>query len=600
MKILQVIKLQKDILSIHEKRNFKKIAFVFLISSVFDIVGIGAIGYFLLLIIQPSISKHLPIVNLIFRDGWSNNQTLFALGSIILLLFLLKTLIGCFSQKILIEYCYKVGARIRVELMNHYLYAPYSYFIENNTSDVVNQILMYINHYIGLNLSPLLLLIVHSIFITAVLVFLFVIHPFLTLTIIIILGGALLLNIQFGKEKLYRMGLKINETNQQIVQIVQEAFLSLKEIRILGKENYFMSRIHKVAAINANVYGFAAVFQKLPLYFIESIMFILIITLCLIQLIMHVPAQLIVANCGMIVAAGGRLLPSVYQIAISVASIHSSNECLKVIHQSLKKRHLSLFEKDRWPNISNKNIQTHFSTIELKNISYQYPNTTRLALNSISLTIQKGQAIGIVGPSGAGKSTLVDVILRLLEPVSGEILFNGGPVLQQNLWVNHFAYVPQTVHLLDGSILKNITIEDNCQRVDTQWLNDAIKMAQLEEVIAQLPQGIETLIGENGIRLSGGQRQRIALARAFYHQREIIIMDEATSALDQETESEVVNAIKNLHGIKTMIIVAHRYSTVGHCDKIYRLSDGKLVQTGSFESVILNNNTTSTCEVEQP
>ena len=209
------------------------------------------------------------------------------------------------------------------------------------------------------------------------------------------------------------------------------------------------------------------------------------------------------------------------------------------------------------------------------------------ALQDITLQIRSGESVGLVGPSGAGKTTLVDVLLGLLEPQAGSITFNGLS-LQEGLleWHSQAAYLPQQVFLIDNTLKRNVALGMQDDMIDETRIHQAINQAMLSELLEQLPYGIETILGERGIRLSGGQRQRVALARAFYHRRSVLVMDEATSALDDSTEKEIVEEIKRLKGQKTMIVIAHRLSTVQHCDRIYRLEQGKIVEEGSPQQVL--------------
>ena len=232
-----------------------------------------------------------------------------------------------------------------------------------------------------------------------------------------------------------------------------------------------------------------------------------------------------------------------------------------------------------------------FSVLELKNIEYTYPNTLTKALDKINFTIEKGESIGVIGKSGSGKSTLMDLILGLLEPQKGEIYFNKSQI--NNLadeWRIQVAYLPQEIFLIDSTIRNNITFSEDKKSINDNLVIESLKKARLSEFVEQLPKGLDTILGEKGVRLSGGQKQRIALARAFYHKRSILILDESTSALDNETEQEIVKEIHRLKGIKTIIVIAHRLSTVANCDRIYRLNEGSVVEVGTPQEIMRKNN----------
>ena len=230
---------------------------------------------------------------------------------------------------------------------------------------------------------------------------------------------------------------------------------------------------------------------------------------------------------------------------------------------------------------------TFSNQIELDHITYSYENSSQLAVENISLRIKKGQSIALIGKSGSGKTTLVDIILGLLDPKAGDILVDGKSIYNNlRSWQDMVGYIPQSIFLIDDTVERNIAFGVPDRLIDTERMYQAIKAAQLEELIAQLPEGIKTQVGERGVRLSGGQRQRIGIARALYHERKILVLDEATSALDNETERLVSDAIKSLAGTKTLIIIAHRLTTVEHCDRVYLLEKGRVVESGSYREVV--------------
>jgi len=226
--------------------------------------------------------------------------------------------------------------------------------------------------------------------------------------------------------------------------------------------------------------------------------------------------------------------------------------------------------------------------VALQQVSYRYPNSNKSAIRDVSLTIKKGQAIALIGKSGAGKTTLVDIILGLLNPEGGDIQVDGVSIYHDiRQWQNLIGYIPQSIFLMDDTVERNIAFGVPDEQINSQRLQKALEAAQLSQLIADLPEGVKTWVGERGLRLSGGQRQRIGIARALYHEREILVLDEATSALDNETEGLVNEAIKSLSGQKTLIIIAHRLSTVEHCDRIYLMEQGTIVKEGSYEEVVL-------------
>jgi ABC-type bacteriocin/lantibiotic exporter with double-glycine peptidase domain len=289
------------------------------------------------------------------------------------------------------------------------------------------------------------------------------------------------------------------------------------------------------------------------------------------------------------------LLPAVSNILSSINGIRYCIFSLDQLYFDLKEleganEQSSNLAHSKYSNNEQKRLSFK-DHISLKNVVYQYPNADKKSLDSISLAIKKGQSIGLIGRSGAGKTTLVDVILGLLVPQFGDIIVDNGISIYADLrsWQNMIGYVPQSIFLIDDTLTRNIAFGVPNELIDNERLLKAIQAAQLEELIKDLPQGLETKVGERGVLLSGGQRQRVGIARVLYHEREILVFDEATAALDNETEALVTDAIKSLSGIKTMIIIAHRLSTIEHCDCIYMLSKGQIVKAGSYQEVVLSN-----------
>jgi ABC-type multidrug transport system fused ATPase/permease subunit len=293
--------------------------------------------------------------------------------------------------------------------------------------------------------------------------------------------------------------------------------------------------------------------------------------------------ELVVPVLTMFSIAALRLFPSVNQIVSGIAHIRFGRPMVSLLYKDLKNAETYDFEKQS----KDTKVSLSFQSIELKKISYSYPGRDYKVINNVTMRIKKGDSVGIIGPSGSGKTTLLDILLGLIEVDEGKVLFNNNDLNNcYSEWKSHVAYIPQNIFIIDDTVTRNIALGVPDDLVDHTMLNNSINQSKLTELINQMPKGINTLLGEAGVQLSGGQRQRIALARAFYHNRDILVMDEATSALDNETEAEIVDEIKHLKGNKTLIVIAHRLSTVKHCDYIYRIDKGKIVEEGNYKSVI--------------
>ena len=331
--------------------------------------------------------------------------------------------------------------------------------------------------------------------------------------------------------------------------------------------------------------------QKSPRILIEIVLIIFILFfVSFSQVFFQQDIEEITSILAVFLIAAMRLIPAASNLINNMGKMQNSSYALDVLCLDLKAVEELMQQKFVPQNgslsLGNNQEMTFNSQIEIDNLTYAYPDTSKPAIENISLKIKRGESVALIGKSGAGKTTLVDLILALLEPQIGDILVDGVSIYDNlRSWQQLVGYIPQSIHLLDDTIEHNIAFGVEDGAIDAPRMHQAIATAQLSETIEQLPQGIHTLVGEQGVRLSGGQRQRIGIARALYHQREILVLDEATSALDNETERLVSDAIKSLAGTKTLIIIAHRLSTIEHCDRVYVLERGNLVKSGKYQEV---------------
>jgi ABC-type multidrug transport system fused ATPase/permease subunit len=357
----------------------------------------------------------------------------------------------------------------------------------------------------------------------------------------------------------------------------------VKDVKLLGREANFLSLFDEHNKKSGQMAQFSEILQKLPRLWLEVLAVVGFVLLVLIMLAQGRQMSSIVPVMGLFAAAAFRLMPSVARILISVQALRYGIPAINNLYADFQ-----LHIPEAVPvsaNASSHSIPKE--DIRLSNISYNYPDASAAAVVDISLSIIKGNSIGFIGPSGSGKSTLVDLILGLLSPDKGQVIVDGQDI-QQNLrlWQDQIGYVPQAIYLTDDTLRRNIAFGLSEEQIDEEAVRRAIRDAQLEEFVETLPDKMETMVGERGIRLSGGQRQRIGIARALYHDPSVLVLDEATSALDTATELGVMQAVMALHGDKTIVIVAHRLSTVENCDRLYRLESGRIVEHGSPDKMI--------------
>jgi ABC-type multidrug transport system fused ATPase/permease subunit len=321
----------------------------------------------------------------------------------------------------------------------------------------------------------------------------------------------------------------------------------------------------------------------MPRYLLELVLVIFIFLIIFISMLSGTELEALFPTLSMFGVASMRLIPSMNQVMNSILKVRQGQNTVEVLYKDFVK--LNNRRKKKLPTISSPLTQNNsFCELQLQAVQFSYPQTNQSIINNATFSIKSGESIGIMGQSGSGKTTLIDLMLGLLNPQKGEILVNGVQLTQHlDAWRSQVAYLPQEVFLIDDTLRNNIALEDSKQDIDEKKIKETIQKAQLSDFIRDLPGGLDTVVGEKGVLLSGGQRQRLALARAFYYDRDVLIMDESTSALDDETEREIIDEIKFLHGKKTLIVIAHSLKTLQYCDRIYKIDNGIVTEESVIE-----------------
>jgi len=570
---------------------------LFLFISLLDVIGIGLIGPFIGLATNPNFIQQNAFLTWAYaQTGITDVKYFIALvGLTVAIIFYVKSFFYFQIQRYVYEYALDQLVKIRFRLMHNYLTAPYTFHLSTNSSLLLQTITAEAQQFCyGITL-PLLLAAANFVVLIALVLLLAITDLLATVSILLILLIAFLTYYLF-KDSIGRWGQVASEANIEMLRIINHAVGGIKETRVIGCESYFETQFVKETKRFAVAASYSHVFQFVPRIVLEALLVTFVVGFTIVsQLLFNRSPESLISVLGVFAVSSVRLLPAASQFISSLTQIKSSSYSLNRIYFDLKElektgakegiatpvRSINL-EMSKVPAISFKR------QIVLDGLKYRYPNVSELALKEISLTLKKGQSIGLIGKSGAGKTTLVDVILGLLLPESGDIQVDGRSVYQNGVrsWQNLIGYIPQSIFLTDDTIQKNIAFGVPEDQIDPERLKKVIQSAQLEEMIQQLPDGLNTSVGERGVRLSGGQRQRIGIARALYHEREILVLDEATAALDNETERLVSEAIKSLSGTKTIIIIAHRLSTIKHCDCIYMMDQGRIVKSGSYKEVV--------------
>ena len=586
--MLTLIKKISEILPPADKSKLILLFIFMLIAGALEVLGIGLILAFISIISTPdkimSIAWLAPILN---NLGIVNSHDMLVYGSVSLIgIFLFKNSYIIIFNYVQVHFVYNRFRFIATRLFEKYMNAPYIFHLGNNTARLIRNITIEINLMVRFVMLPILVIIMEIVMMTGIIIFLIIIEPFITFISLIFMGIAGVLFLKIIKSKISLYGAQSLNERARMIQKVNEGLGGFKEISVKNRQSWFIERFHSSAKVIAKAETFHQIAQQVTKPIIETVAVTSMLLVALILVWQGRGVESVIPVLTLFGLATFKLMPSVTKIISNYNSIKYYRHTLTPIHEDL-----TMMDKN------NKNLKTDIiqkeqkinliDTIKLKNISYSYPGSCELVLKDLSLTISRGAAVGFVGGSGAGKTTIIDLILGLLNPDQGDIIVDNKNI-KNNIsgWQKNIGYIPQFIYLADNTIRNNIAFGLDEKEIDEEQLLSAVKMAQLGDVIKRLPKGLDTMIGERGVRLSGGQRQRIGIARALYNNPEILIMDEATSSLDNRTEKYIIQSIERLKKGRTIIIIAHRLTTVKNCDKLFLIKDGRVVDMGSYDELI--------------
>ncbi|MBL7004928.1 MAG: ABC transporter ATP-binding protein [Gammaproteobacteria bacterium] len=569
-----------------EAKKVPLLLLLFLFASIIDLLGIGLIAPYVGLIVDPAGFNESYIYNLAIEMGvpFQYYDPITLIGVILVIIFGAKTILAIFINKAILSFSYKQSVILRSLLMGSYQQLPYTDFIDNNSSKYIYNIQQMAGSFSQGILQSILRLASEAIVAIVLLLFLAITNFSALIMLVIMLGSTMFIFDWLFKAKMERYGRLANEHLTCMIKGIQEGMNGLKEIRILKKEKYFYDAVHDSAKDYAKVSVKNQVIYVAPRYIIEFVLILFVVTLVLVAQLMNQNLTELLPVLSMFGLAAIRLMPSTNQIINGVNQVRIGRHTINELYNDIK----NIRNRHQVTSSSTNPIKIEpFQSITLNKISFSYPRVKYRTINKISLQIFSGNTIGLIGASGSGKTTLVDILLGLLEVQSGEVLYNNKKLLKNDLsFYSQVAYLPQQVFLIDSTLRKNIAIGVIESEIDEDKLNKAIEQALLTELVNKMPKGVNTELGEEGVKLSGGQKQRVALARAFYNGRNILVMDESTSALDNQTEKEIVDVIDALHGKKTLIVIAHRMTTLKHVDIIYKLDNGRIVQKGTYSDIV--------------
>lgn len=567
-----------------ERKSLLLLLPLFLISSGLDIVGIGLLVVFVSILTNPQ--NLLNYVSYVDTSNLVFNEDLFILTFSVglFIVFAVKAVMVIYVNKKILDTCFEFSVKLRSFLMFAYQKMDYSTYLKRNSSEYIYNIQYMAGQFAGSIVQSLVRIVSDGLVVFVILIYL-ALENLLALCVLLGLLTLVLVSYDyFFKNRIVEFGRQVNMYSTSLVKGVTEGIKGYRENHVFGVTNYFNKAVTESAQGLAHVRVKSQIIITSSRYFVELVLVTFIVLLVLVSVLFDENKENLIATLTMFAVASMRIIPSANQILMNVSKLRSGLHTLDVLYEDFKCLEkagnlpgFNDFRRNEFEVPVDNNIKTEFSFLQLKDVSYQYAEDEEEVLKTINLRINNGDSIGVIGSSGSGKTTLIDVILGLLIPTQGVVCFNSESMTENfQQWHSQVAYLPQDVFLIDSTVANNIALGVETVNIDYNRVNIALSQARLLDTVEMMPDGVNTIIGEHGVRLSGGQRQRIALARAFYHDREVLVMDESTSALDVDTEREIVDEIRLLKGIKTLIVVAHRISTLSHCDVIYSLKDGTI------------------------
>ncbi|MDO4284866.1 MAG: ABC transporter ATP-binding protein [Eubacteriales bacterium] len=580
----KMIKKLSVLLDSKQKAKMIGMLVLMLISGILETLGITLIVPVLMVLIDPSAidanSYHMgDLYHLLHMESVTQFAVVMMVS--IVVVFVVKNVFLYVTNVVRLRFIYTNQFDTSNRMMINFMKRPYEYYLNADTSIIQRNITSDINNVYALILT-LLQLVSEVIVFVCMVVILFYFNARMILTIAALLIVVLMVIKWLIKPTMIRAGKDNQDYYSGLYKWIEESVMGIKEIKIAGRENYFINEYAKCGAGYVNAVQKYNLYNSTPRLLIETVCVAGLVAYMLVMILSGAPSEDMITALGVFALAAARLLPSANRINNFQTSVAYFEPFLDNVSENLQEeihdKNISYNAADYRKKVEVNKLPVE-KEIRLQNITYVYPNTDVCIFRHADMVIPVGKSVGIVGTSGAGKTTIVDIMLGLLEIREGAILADGVEVRDHyQEWLKNIGYIPQSIFMLDTTIRKNVAFGCADEDIDDGKVWRALKEAQLDEHVRSLPDGLDTQIGERGIRLSGGQRQRIGIARALFEDPEVLVLDEATSALDNETEAAIMDSINRLHGRKTLIIIAHRLQTIEKCDLVYRVRDAGIVR----------------------
>ncbi len=591
--MLSHIKSLFSLLTKQQKRRIYLLQVLFLISAVSQIATIGSVAPFIALISTPDILETSEMFGYIYELSPAETyyQFLIFYSAMVCVIIFLGNLISAavlwYSLRVTID----TGAELQRRLFRQYMANQFIYFMRNSGSYMIAKINGQIPRIIYMVLQPLMQLISQFFIVTLIIVTLFVVDPVLSLITALIVGCIYFVIFFTVRKKTMEAGEITTEVNEKKLAILQESIKGIRDVKLLHVESWYEQQLDETTRKGLGANSYVALAGDLPRFIVETVIFLAIIGLALYLLLANGSTSSIVQTLSFYAMAGYKILPAAQQMYKSVTTLRTHTKVVdKVKDEFEASAKTAIYDDHDTASLAGERL-AFSNQLLMEKVTYTYPGETQPAIKNLDMTINANSLVAFVGESGAGKSTVANLVCGLISNGSGEITIDGIPLENSNVraWQRNIGYIPQSVFLINDTITKNITFGIPDDEIDLERVKVAAKKANIDAFIETLQDGYETVVGENGDLLSGGQKQRLAIARALYKNPSVLIMDEATSALDNITERNILAEIQKLSKSMTVIMIAHRLSTVEHCDNIFIFGEGKVAEQGTYDELLVKS-----------
>ncbi len=588
--MIKAIRQLFSLLTPSQYRRFFGLQILVVLMSFMEIVGVTSIIPFMALVGDMSQLQQDTMIAKVynFSGMTSESEFLFLLGACVLLMLFVSSVISMFTIWRLCMFAHKIGVEIADTLYTHYLKQDWLFHATGSSAQLTKKVATEAVRVTNGLVIPLMAMNARIVFIFFMSFTIFIYDPKVAIVGFSVFAFAYLILYKLVRLRLQHNGEAISIVNEQRFRLMNEGFGGIKDVLLLGRDLDFINRFNKTGKIFANSSGSTEALTQVPRYLMELIAFGSMISLLLYLIATHDGnLSMVLPIISVYALATFKLLPALQQIYNSLGHIKANVSAFESIKQDLKDSSETQVTEEKKED----DYMHPKQEVSLENISFKYPGKNELALSRLNISIPANSVIGIVGPSGAGKSTLVDILLGLIKPQQGRLMVDNIVINEKNRrsWQNTIGFVAQSIFLSEGTFAENVAFGIPSDQIDLKKVQQALKLSHLDEFIETLDDDIHTKVGERGVQLSGGQRQRVGIARALYHEAEVLVFDEATSSLDGITEKMIMESIDNLNGKKTIIMIAHRLKTIQNCDKIFFIDNGQVIDHGRYDELIEKN-----------